>query len=279
MEGGGHWQTGERAGTFQLHPDVLCDVGLPALGPDCCPHTMREGQMSSCPGCLGAELPYCPMQGVWVVSASFPCPHPLVRSVTEGKCAVSQGGRTVMRPRIPRPLGRLVTGLALLPLEIPVQLCHPGKESPLQERPKNHTDQEESSHLPGGHPGTAADHLGMRSAGRGNSPFLSLCFFPPEVQTLPWAAPLISREDFLTVDCLVWAPSACSLFLPLPPSCPGWSQENSPACPSAASRESASLLAPQCIGRACVVWRTWRWGFNSCILYPALSLGLTSEHL
>lgn len=56
--------------------------------------------------------------------------------------------------------------------------------SPLSRSYKNLTDQRESSCLPSGHPGTAADHLGMKSAGPGNSLFPSLSFFPPEVQAL-----------------------------------------------------------------------------------------------
>ena len=37
----------------------------------------------------------------------------------------------VTQALIPGALGRLVMDLASLSLEIPVQLCHPGNESPL----------------------------------------------------------------------------------------------------------------------------------------------------
>lgn len=86
----------------------------------------------------------------------------------------------------------------------------------------------------------------MRSVGYGNSLFPSLCFLPPEVQAILWVALLVSREDFLTVGYLVWAPSARSLYSPPAPSSadPGWSRENKPACPSAASSEPPSLEAP-----------------------------------
>lgn len=51
-----------------------------------------------------------------------------------GEQAVSLGGRRVIHPLIQRVPGCLVTGLGLVPLGIPVQLCHPGKDSSLQEK-------------------------------------------------------------------------------------------------------------------------------------------------
>lgn len=55
--------------------------------------------------------------------------HPLVCDA--GKCTISVGDRMVTQALIPGALGRLVMDLASLSLEIPVQLCHPGNESPL----------------------------------------------------------------------------------------------------------------------------------------------------
>ena len=73
----------------------------------------------------------------------------------------------------------------------------------------------------------------MRSVGCGNSLFPSLCFLSPEGQAVLWVALLVSREDFLTVGYLLWAPSACSFYSPPAPSSahPGWSRENSLPAP------------------------------------------------
>ena len=82
----------------------------------------------------------------------------------------------------------------------------------------------------------------MRSAGYGNSLFPSLCFLPPEVQAILWVALLVSREDFLTVGYLVWAPAACTLPL-------------RPALPTQAGVERISLLAPQLLPLSPLPWR------------------------
>lgn len=75
-----------------------------------------------------------------------------------------------MQPLIREP-GHLGMVSASLPLEIPVI---PGM-IPLSRKGYKNPDQEESSCLPSSHPGTADDHLGVRSAGCGNSQFLFVC--------------------------------------------------------------------------------------------------------
>lgn len=138
----------------------------------------------------------------------------------------------------------------------------------------NRADQKESSCLLGSRPGTADDHLGMRSAGRGNSPTLSLSFFPPEVQTLPWVAPLISREGFLTVDSFIFFPSAHCLAACSSPSEAGVG-ENSAARPPFPSLNPLPCQLHGAEGEPeyCVVWRMWRWGFSFSILHPSVSPG------
>lgn len=123
----------------------------------------------------------------------------------------------------------------------------------------------------------------MRSAGRGNSPFLFLCFFPPEVQALPWVAPLSSREGFLISGCFVWGSVGllpASLFSCLAPALPTRPESGGVAlfAPSLAFLNPLPCQLPNAEGEPehHTVWRTWRWGFSSCTLHPALSFGHVS---
>lgn len=56
------------------------------------------------------------------------------RVCDRGEQAIGLGGRRVIHPLIQRVPGCLGMGLGLVPLGIPIQLCHPGKDSSLQEK-------------------------------------------------------------------------------------------------------------------------------------------------
>ena len=116
--GRGSGQAGERAWAlwFQLQPDFW-GLWSSCSGPDWQP-SYHEGE-SEGPRTLGAELPHCPRRGVG--------------AVTQSGSASGEGGNAAPHPESPWTLTPGVVS-ALLPLEAPVQPCHPGNDPSFQER-------------------------------------------------------------------------------------------------------------------------------------------------
>lgn len=154
-----------------------------------------------------------------------------------------------------------------MPLEVPMRFRHLAND-PLSRKGGEFLSVQQ-------HPGTADDHLGVRSAGRENPPFASL-----SLSSRSPGPPLGGSSDlqrgFLTGGPFVF------LHPPLPV-LPAELELGRMALPtlSFASPKPPSLSSPSAEEEPerCVVCRMWRWAFSSSILHPAVPLGPTSGHL